>query len=296
MRETAQRKLDEERQRLEAEARRFTQEREQREAALRLQEQQRQDEERQRLAAERERREAEAAAKTMSTGKVFKDCSDCPEMVVIPAGSFEMGGAFADEEPVHRVTLKGFALGRTEVTQGQWKSLMGNNPSKFSGFFSGCDDCPVEQVNWGMVKAFIQSLNAKTGKTYRLPSEAEWEYACRAGGTQTYCGGENVDSVAWYGGNSGSKTHAVAGKQPNAWGLYDMSGNVWEWAEDCWNRTYKGAPSDGSAWINGSCKWRVLRGGSWNNEPPNARSAERNQASAELGGHNLGFRPARMLP
>jgi len=122
--------------------------------------------------------------------KTFRDCPDCPEMVIIPAGSFDMGSnnGEVNEKPVHRVTIaKPFAMGMTEVTQGQWKAVMGNNPSSFSN----CGDtCPVEQVSWNDVQGFLQKLNAKTGKQYRLPSEAEWEYACRAEGKQEYCGSD----------------------------------------------------------------------------------------------------------
>jgi formylglycine-generating enzyme required for sulfatase activity len=216
------------------------------------------EQERELLAAERERLEAEKAAKELRPGKVFKDCADCPEMVVIPAGSFEMGSnsGDSDEKPVHTVRIgKAFALAKTEVTQGQWRSVMGSNPSNFS---SCGDDCPVEKVNWSDAEEYVRKLSQKTGKSYRLPSEAEWEYACRAGGTHAYCGGESIDSVAWYGSNSGSKTHLVGRQQANPWGLYDMSGNVWEWTEDCWNGSYRRAPSDGSAWTSGECGERVL--------------------------------------
>ena len=223
---------------------------------------------------------------------IFKDCADCPEMVVIPAGSFEMGSysGNSDEKPVHRVAVKSFALGKTEVTQGQWRSVMGSNPSRSSG----CgDDCPVDQVGWDDAKTFIQRLNTKTGKIYRLPSEAEWEFACRAGGIHAYCGSDSIESVAWYKSNSGGKTHLVAGKQPNAWGLHDMSGNVWEWTEDCWNGSYNGAPGDGSAWTSGECGRRVLRGGSWFESPLTA--AFRIRTDSTFRDYLYGFRLARML-
>ncbi|SBT07650.1 conserved exported hypothetical protein [Candidatus Accumulibacter aalborgensis] len=133
------------------------------------------------------------AAGGRRSGEVFRDCADCPEMVVIPAGSFDMGGSAGDESPVHRVSVRGFAMGRTEVTQGQWRAVMGNNPS----YFSNCGaDCPVEQVSWNDAQDYVRKLSANTGKTYRLPSEAEWEYACRAGGRHEYCGGDSIESVA----------------------------------------------------------------------------------------------------
>jgi len=220
--------------------------------------------------------------------KIIRDCPDCPEMVVIPAGSFEMG----ETGPTHRVTLQSFALGKTEVTQGQWKAVMGNNPSHFVR----CgDNCPVEQVSWNDAQAFIQRLNAKTGKQYRLPSEAEWEYACHAEGRQAYCGSDNLDSVAWHDGNSGNSTHPVAVKQANAFGLYDMSGNVWEWVEDSYHDDYKGAPVDGSAWQSDGAN-RVLRGGSWIVSPRVGHEAGRNQNETAGSYYNLGFRLARVLP
>ena len=147
-------------------------------------------------------------------------------MVRIPAGSFEMGSNDDDDgKPPHWVSVGAFELGETELTQRQWKAVMGwsisgNNPSGFKN----CDDCPVERVSWNDVQKFIQKLNQKTGKRYRLPSEAEWEYACRAGGWHKYCGSDDVESVAWYIENDGYKTHPVGQKQANAWGLYDMSG------------------------------------------------------------------------
>jgi formylglycine-generating enzyme required for sulfatase activity len=233
--------------------------------------------------------------------KAFRDCQGCPEMVEIPPGNFDMGSnnGSGDEKPVHRVTfVKPFAIGKTEVTQGQWKVIMGNNPSKFSD----CGDtCPVELVSWNDAKEFIQKLNAKTGKQYRLPSEAEWEYACRAGGHQKYCGSDNVDSVAWYGSEFGN-THPVAEKQANTFGLYDMSGNVWEWVEDSYHDNYNGAPTDGSAWQGDGAK-RVLRGGSWTNNANDSRSSFRldldpRNIRGGIGYRNYigGFRVASTLP
>lgn len=251
-----------------------------------------------RKAAEQERLAAEKAAKEMYPGKVFRDCSDCPDMVMIPAGSFDMGGTESDEKPVHRVTLKSFAMGKTEVTQAQWQAVMGSNPSDFKQCGG---DCPVENVSWDDAQEFIRRLNAKTGKNYRLPSESEWEYACRAGSRDDYCGGNNLDAVGWYGayatpvGNSAKTTNPVARKQANAWGLYDMSGNVWEWTQDCWNASYGGAPSDGSAWTSGSCTQRVARGASWFTGPQYARSAYRSRYTSTNRYNSVGFRLARTL-
>lgn len=249
---------------------------------------------RNRLAALESARQKFAMRKAdeMKRRKVFRDCPDCPEMVVIAPGSFEMGDAGA-----HRVTLKGFAIGKTEVTQGQWKAIMGNNPSMFS---SCGDNCPVEQVSWDDAQDFIRKLNAKTGKQYRLPSEAEWEYSCRAGGRYTYCGSDDLNNVGWhhgvliFGGNSNDTTHLVATKQANAFGLYDMSGNVSEWVEDSYHVNYNGAPTDGSAW-QGDSVTRVHRGGSWNTGSEVARTAARSLSGPAIRSSGNGFRLARML-
>lgn len=244
--------------------------------------------------------------------KPFRDCPDCPEMVLIPAGSFDMGspadevGRYSAEEPQHRVTIgKPFALGKTEVTQGQWRALMGSNPSHFSD----CgDECPVEQVTWDDAQEYLLKLGKKTGKRYRLPSEAEWEYAARAGMTTPFNTGSCIDtSEANYDGkydynycramkrNNRQRTLPVASFAANGLALHDMHGNVWEWVEDCWHEDYRGAPTDGSAWSDGSCAKRVLRGGSWNVEPRALRSAERNWEWAKDRGNSHGFRVARPL-
>ncbi len=241
----------------------------------------------------------ERKSASLPAGTVFKDCADCPEMVVIPPGSFDMGSDNGDdnEKPVHRVTINyAFALGKTEVTQAQWKAIMGSNPSKFPA----CgDNCPVEQVSWDDTQEFIEKLNAKTGKQYRLPSEAEWEYACHASGKHTYCGSDDPDSVGWYGGmakpagNSGRTTNPVATRQANAWGLYDMSGNVWEWVADSYHKSYVGAPTDGSAWLDEDSMTRVPRGGSWSYLQ---RAAKRGGSESDYRFGSIGFRLARTLP
>jgi formylglycine-generating enzyme required for sulfatase activity len=196
------------------------------------------------------------------------------EMVYIPPGSFIMGSTNGDpdEKPTHQVTIsQPFYMGKYEVTQAQWLEVMGNNPSTFKN----CTACPVEHVSWDDVQSFINRLNeTNDGLRYRLPTEAEWEYSCRAGTTGDYAG--NLSEIAWYRKNSGSRTHAVGEKQPNAWGLADMHGNVWEWCQDWYHETYYGAPSDGSAWLSGGDqKYRVLRGGSWSFAASYLRSAVR---------------------
>jgi formylglycine-generating enzyme required for sulfatase activity len=170
---------------------------------------------------------------------------------------------------------------------------MGNNPSKFAQ----CgDNCPVENVSWDDAQAYISKLNKKTGKTYRLPSEAEWEYACRAGEQYEYCGSDIVDVAGWNDKNSRFMTHPAASKQANAWGLYDMSGNVWEWTQDCGNATYNGAPNNGSAWTTGGCSEHSLRGGSWTSTPQKTRAAYRDKYYASYQYSDTGFRLAKNLP
>lgn len=200
--------------------------------------------------------------RTFTNGNVFKDCLDCPEMVIIPAGSFDMGSNnhTKHEKPVHRVTIsKPFAIGKTEVTRRQWKAVMGSN---HKSVIDCRDTCPVEAITWQDTQEFILKLNAKTGQQYRLPSEAEWEYACRAGEQSKYCGSDNLSSVAWYKGN---RPHPVGQKKANAFGLYDMSGNLWEWAQDKGHYDYNGAPTDGSVWVESETETggHVLRGGCW---------------------------------
>ena len=223
------------------------------------------------------------------------------QMVRVPGGSFVMGcmsehkDCRPNESPIHRVEVGSFEISKYEVTQEIWEAVMGGNPSHFRG----CTQCPVEQVSWDDIQVFLQRLNASGGQ-YRLPSEAEWEYA--AGGGQKsqgykYAGSDDPAAAAWYrmgSTSSGGKTHPVGQKQSNELGLYDMSGNVWEWVQDCWNDSYAGAPSDGRAWEQGSCSFRVLRGGSWIDTPRGLRSTVR--SFSNHWGHLIGFRLARSLP
>jgi len=207
-------------------------------------------------------------------------------MVFVKGGSFMMGSndGGSDEKPIHRVTVSDFYIGKYEVTQKLWKEVMGSNPSRFKG-----DDRPVEQVSWNDVQEFIRKLNKKTGGNYRLPTEAEWEYAARGGAKSRgykYAGSNNIGEVAWYDVNSG--THEVGTKKPNELGIYDMSGNVWEWCSD-WKGDYSsGSQTNPTGPSSGSS--RVYRGGSWINIAWHCRVANRNLSSPFNSDDNLGFR------
>jgi formylglycine-generating enzyme required for sulfatase activity len=216
------------------------------------------------------------------------------EMVSLPAGKFLMGSAESnDEKPPHQVKVNSFAIGKYPITQAQYQAVMGNNPSHFKNNPQN----PVEQVSWDDAQAFCQKLSQITRKTYRLPTEAEWEYACRAGTTTRYYFGDDDNQLgdyAWYRENSNNTTHPVGQKKPNGWGIYDMSGNLWEWCEDNWHDSYAGAPDDGTAWIdndNRSQSRKCLRGGSWNNLPNLCRSANRNRYDPDFRNYPyVGFR------
>lgn len=210
------------------------------------------------------------------------------EMNYVPPGSFMMGSGNgdADEKPMHEVTLRdGFYIGRYEVTQVQWRAVMNNDPSFFKG-----ENLPVDNVSWNDTQDFLSKLNKLgDGYTYRLPTEAEWEYACRAGSTGDFA--EPLNLIGWYYDNADNGSHAIGQKKPNAFGLYDMHGNVWEWCEDWYHQSYDGAPTDGSAWLmGGEQKVRLLRGGSWYDLADRIRSAHRGGNPPVLRGLNLGFR------
>ncbi|HLP97213.1 MAG TPA: formylglycine-generating enzyme family protein [Sideroxyarcus sp.] len=276
-------------------------------------------------------------------GKAFRDCPACPEMVVVPAGRFNMGSPPAEAEgrddagPVHRVKVARFALGKTEITKRQFATFV-----KQSGYRTGnrCetlenrkfdsrtadwrnpgyaqnDRHPVTCVNWDDAKAYAQWLSRKTGKPYRLPSEAEWEYAARANSRTENYWGNDPDKGCKYANGADQTLQAaiqcpqswslhgcrdgfaftapVASFRPNSFGLYDMLGNVWEWTEDSYHDSYEGAPTDGSAWQDGSTK-RVIRGGSWYDAPRFVRAAGRDKSAPESRYANFGFRVARKLP
>jgi eukaryotic-like serine/threonine-protein kinase len=216
------------------------------------------------------------------------------EMVEVPAGEFLMGspaseaGRSSDEGPQHRVSIPKFYMGRFEVTQTQWQAVMGNNPSNFKG-----NDRPVEQVSWNDAQEFCKKLSQRTGRTYRLPSEAEWEYACRAGTTTAYYFGNDASKLkeyAWFAENSGSQTHSVGSFIANGFGLHDMHGNVWEWCQDVWHGNYNGAPTNGSAWVVGGDGTRLLRGGSWFVSAQICRSAIRTWWSPDNRDLSFGLR------
>ena len=202
------------------------------------------------------------------------------EMVWIEGGTFQMGSPISellrddDEGPVHGVELDGFWIGKYEVTQAQYEKMMGKNPS----YFAGADHNPVEKVSWNDAVAFCQKLSQETGDRYQLPSEAQWEYACRAGTDTRFSFGDSDDELgdyAWYDSNSDQRTHPVGQKRPNDWGLFDMHGNVYEWCQDWYHESYNGAPTDGRAWIKPKGEDRVQRGGGWDSYPSGCRSANR---------------------
>jgi formylglycine-generating enzyme required for sulfatase activity len=220
------------------------------------------------------------------------------EFILIWAGEFTMGSPEnekdhgSNEGPQHKVKItKPFYMQTTEVTQSQWKAVTGNNPSYFKG-----DDLPVEQVSWDDAQEFLKKLSAKENVKYRLPTEAEWEYGCRAGSTTRFCFGDDESKLgeyAWFRANSDSKTHPVGGKKPNAWGLYDMHGNVWEWCQDWFDADYykKSPAEDPQGPATGEN--RVLRGGSWDFLDNLCRSAVRGGYGPSLRDYGMGFRLAR---
>jgi formylglycine-generating enzyme required for sulfatase activity len=225
------------------------------------------------------------------------------EMVAIPSGSFPMGAPKTEKEsqenerPQHRVEVSTFFMGKYPVTQAQYEAIMVENPSRFSGA-----NKPVERLSWNDAVEFCKRLSEKTGREYRLPSEAEWEYACRAETTTPFYFGETITSeLANYRGTSTygngpegvdrRETTPVGSFPPNAFGLYDMHGNLWEWCEDVWHENYKGAPSDGSAWLTGGDQNRhVMRGGSWQSYPGFCRCAYRLRDIRVFDHFDLGFR------
>jgi formylglycine-generating enzyme required for sulfatase activity len=236
-------------------------------------------------------------------GEVFRDCTDCAEMVVVPSGDFEMGGGdLPFEKPQHKVSLANpFAIGRNEITFDEWDLCYSAGGCKHRpddhGWGRGKQ--PVIDVSWDDAKGFLAWLSRTTGKTYRLPSEAEWEYAARAGtltpfwwGRDVGKGNANCEGCA---GGPTARTMPSRSFRPNAFGLYDTSGNAAEWVEDCWNETYRNAPRDGSAWTSGDCQLRVLRGGSFTSKPNAVHSTSRFRYDHDVRYYANGFRAVRDL-
>jgi formylglycine-generating enzyme required for sulfatase activity len=212
------------------------------------------------------------------------------DMILIDGGTFQMGSNDGGgiEKPVHSVTLNSFYMGKYEVTQALWEVIMGNNPCYYKG-----DNLPVESVSWDDVQTFLRKLNAKTGKVYRLPTEAEWEYAARGGSKSQgfkYAGSNNLDDVAWCGENSNNTTHAVGSKQPNELGLYDMSGNVWEWCNDFFDSDYYANSPQANPKGPATGSERVNRGGGWYADPQYCRVADRSVSPSSRHEDFLGFR------
>jgi formylglycine-generating enzyme required for sulfatase activity len=224
----------------------------------------------------------------------YKDSVAGMEFIFVKGGCYEMGDTFGDglykEKPVHEVCVSDFYLGKYEVTQGQWKKVMGSNPS----ILKSSDDHPVENVNWNDVQEFIRRLNQTSGKNYRLPAEAEWEYAARSGGKKEKWAGTSNESelgeYAWYTANSGSQTHPVGQKKPNGLGFYDMSGNVWEWVNDWYDENYyKTSPKNNPRGPDRGSE-RVLHGGSWRGSPGTVRAAFRFRGNPASRDEGIGFR------
>ena len=250
--------------------------------------------------------QARTAAEREAAAKAEAIAASIPEMVRIPAGTFRMGCVTwlycrSSEKPVRDVRVASFAVARHELTFTQWDVCTEYGPCQWvddEGWGRG--DRPVINVSWDDAQAYVGWLSRETGESYRLPSEAEWEYATRAGTTTHYSWGDSEGENRANCDGCGSpwdndRTAPVGSFAPNRFGLYDVHGNVWEWVADCWNENYRGAPSDGIAWLQGDCSNRVLRGGSWYSHPRNIRTAYRQWYKADFRPYIVGFRVARTL-
>lgn len=219
-----------------------------------------------------------------------------PEMVFVKGGKFRMGSNRGgnNEQPVHEVILSDFYIGKYEVLQADWYKVIPKDPS--DRYFAGCDSCPVERVSWDHVQEFIRELNRLTGQNYRLPTEAEWEYAAK-GGTLSrgfkYSGGNSLDSVAWYDANAGNKAHPTGRKKPNELGIYDMSGNIYEWCSDWYSPDYYKISPEENPTGPAEGTERIIRGGSWFFDRSGLRVAEREGANPDFRYGYIGFRLCR---
>lgn len=275
-------------------------------------------------------------AEAIKPGTVFWDCAVCPKLVVVPAGEFSMGAPYAeggdDEMPVHRVSIPhDFAISQFEITRSEFKAFVAaanyriDGPCRYLGengweesdlnsyrnpWFPQTDDHPAVCISWYDAKAYVAWLSQRTGKTYRLASEAEWEYAARGGSRLPYPFGTSQKDLCAYGNGSDASfpykwrnnacpdgqpwgTARAGSYRPNPFGLYDTMGNVKEWVEDCWNDNYVHAPVDGRPWVSGNCRRRIFRGGSWINDHRYLRSAARNRGYAGYRYYDRGFRVVR---
>ncbi|MDR7035792.1 formylglycine-generating enzyme required for sulfatase activity [Methylobacterium sp. BE186] len=235
-------------------------------------------------------------------GETLRDCGDCPEMVVVPAGSFEMGSASTPfDRPVHKVTItKPFAMSATEITVDQWNQCVEGGACKYRPPPGGSGARPITNVSWYDAKDYVGWLSGRTRQGYRLPSEAEWEYAARGGARTAYAWGAQV------GAGKANCRECRPGQDeqlldaarfaPNGFGLFDMAGNAAEWVEDCWNDDYRNAPADGSAWLRGGCGQRVLRGGSFDSSASYVKPSARFRYDADVRYYANGFRVVRALP
>jgi formylglycine-generating enzyme required for sulfatase activity len=222
-----------------------------------------------------------AGSETPSSGEIWKEPATEMEFVWVPGGCYQMGcgkwtsDCYRDEKPLHEVCVDGFWMGKTEVTQGQWKQVIGDNPAEFK---KG-DNYPFENAKWAEIEKFIKKISSLStdGYKFRLPTEAEWEYACRSGGKlEKYAGGSDLDQVAWYIGNSNGSTHPVATKAPNDLGLFDMNGNVHEWVDDTYTGySYKKHKRNNPLFKDEMSISKVYRGGCWNSKPKYSRCAAR---------------------
>ena len=260
------------------------------------------------------------APTSLVAGTILKDCEDSPELVVIPGGSFDMGDTLGNgydyEKPVHRVKVDAFLIGRYEVTVGEWRACVAAAACPPAGAAQDPDPRhPVSLVSWDEAQLYLAWLGRRAGRSYRLPSEAEWEYAARAGGQTQYTWGNTETSICqhanildlsghkahpswtWYAGCDDGHAEAapVGSFPPNAWGLHDMIGNVWEWVADCWHGNYEGAPDTARPWLEDACSKHVNRGGGWGNHARTARVSTRDGDIHSAHSDGLGFRVARSI-
>lgn len=242
------------------------------------------------------------STETSEAPAVAKDCENCPEMVRIPGGRFQMGAETGDgnpdELPAHEVRVRPFSMSRYEISFDDWDACIHAGAcAEIWDQDWGRGRQPLINVGWDEAQTYVRWLSSKTGKSYRLASEAEWEYAARAGSTTPYPWGEEVVpglAICWsHCGTDADQPAPVGSTRPNAFGLYDMHGNVWEWVQDCSNPNYEGAPSDGSAWEEGDCRSRMTRGGGWRNPSSDMRSTIRSAQPSNIHFTILGLRVVR---